>query len=275
MFIVSIIYRFFLFFVLVFVFPFFSEVMGFERKVFQGARAIGITCNFENTNTKEESNLDEFGVMSIYNQGFFADLAKKGIELENLVFYKDETHYFVMTAKKESLLLKGVVREDQPTTAELLAKGNVDIEKLKSYVREVGVNCGLPPNPPFAKTPMGHEDIGIFDFSRKLVSTYPEKFINAPDNDPEKQLLGILVGDALVEPFWPLGTGANRAILASQDAAWSVKGYLEGKAPEQVIHDANISYEVMHCAGPDDLKQTFKQFTIDPHTRYIFKKIVA
>jgi hypothetical protein len=39
----------------------------------------------------------------------------------------------------------------------------------------------------------------------------------------EKQLLGILVGDALVEPFWPLGTGANRAILSSLDAAWSVK----------------------------------------------------
>eukprot|EP00026_Physarum_polycephalum_P006156 Phypoly_transcript_06197.p1 GENE.Phypoly_transcript_06197~~Phypoly_transcript_06197.p1 ORF type:complete len:518 (+),score=100.67 Phypoly_transcript_06197:183-1736(+) len=248
------------------------EVLGFERKVFQGSRAIGITCNFENTNTKEESSLDEFGVMSIYNQSFFAELAKKGLELENLVFYKDETHYFVMTAKKESLLHMGVVREDKPTAAELLAKGNVDIEKLKHFCREVGVSCGLPPDPHFAKTPMGHEDMGIFDFSRKLASTQPEKFLNAPDNDPEKQLLGILVGDALVEPFWPLGTGANRAILAAQDAAWSVKGYIEGKDPEQVIHDANVTYEVMHCVGPEDLKQTFKQFTIDPHTRYVFKK---
>ena len=30
-----------------------------------------------------------------------------GIDLENIVYYKDDTHYFVMTAKKQSLLDKG------------------------------------------------------------------------------------------------------------------------------------------------------------------------
>lgn len=33
----------------------------------------------------------------------------KGIDLENIVYYKDDTHYFVMTAKKQSLLEKGVI----------------------------------------------------------------------------------------------------------------------------------------------------------------------
>lgn len=32
-----------------------------------------------------------------------------GIDLENIVYYKDDTHYFVMTAKKQSLLKKGVI----------------------------------------------------------------------------------------------------------------------------------------------------------------------
>lgn len=32
-----------------------------------------------------------------------------GIDLENIVYYRDNTHYFVMTAKKQSLLDKGVV----------------------------------------------------------------------------------------------------------------------------------------------------------------------
>lgn len=32
-----------------------------------------------------------------------------GIDLENIVYYKDDTHYFVMTAKKQSLLHKGVI----------------------------------------------------------------------------------------------------------------------------------------------------------------------
>lgn len=34
-----------------------------------------------------------------------------GIDLENIVYYKDDTHYFVMTAKKKSLLKKGVIKE--------------------------------------------------------------------------------------------------------------------------------------------------------------------
>lgn len=34
-----------------------------------------------------------------------------GIDLENIVYYRDDTHYFVMTAKKKSLLEKGVIKE--------------------------------------------------------------------------------------------------------------------------------------------------------------------
>ena len=50
-----------------------------------------------------------------FNQKFFNDLNEaKGIALENIVYYKDEVHYFVMTAKKESLLASGVLKEDIP-----------------------------------------------------------------------------------------------------------------------------------------------------------------
>lgn len=46
----------------------------------------------------------------IFNQKFFKELrAATGIDLENIVYYKDETHYFVMTAKKQSLIDKGVI----------------------------------------------------------------------------------------------------------------------------------------------------------------------
>lgn len=52
------------------------------------------------------------GVAFIFNQKFFRDLnSDSGIDLENIVYYKDETHYFVMTAKKHSLLAKGVLIE--------------------------------------------------------------------------------------------------------------------------------------------------------------------
>lgn len=38
-----------------------------------------------------------------------------GIDLENIVYYKDDTHYFVMTAKKKSLLKKGVIKQVRTT----------------------------------------------------------------------------------------------------------------------------------------------------------------
>ena len=41
-----------------------------------------------------------------YTQDLKADT---DIDLENIVYYKDDTHYFVMTAKKDSLLRKGVL----------------------------------------------------------------------------------------------------------------------------------------------------------------------
>ena len=46
----------------------------------------------------------------IFNQKIFKDLkAEMDIELGNIVYYKDDIHYFVMTAKKDSLLRKGVL----------------------------------------------------------------------------------------------------------------------------------------------------------------------
>ena len=89
-------------------FPF---LLGFKRKEFRGKLAIAITANFINRNTTAEASVEEIsGVAFIFNQKFFKDLnAKTGIDLENIVYYKDETHYFVMTAKKKSLLDKGVL----------------------------------------------------------------------------------------------------------------------------------------------------------------------
>lgn len=52
------------------------------------------------------------GVAYIFNQQFFKDMKEAtGVDLENIVYYKDETHYFVMCAKKQSLLEKGVIIE--------------------------------------------------------------------------------------------------------------------------------------------------------------------
>jgi hypothetical protein len=51
--------------------------------------------------------------------------SQKKVHLESFVYYKDETHYFVMTAKKSSLLERGVFKDsckDKPE--ELMQKTN-------------------------------------------------------------------------------------------------------------------------------------------------------
>ncbi len=74
---------------------------------------IAITVNFVNNYTKEECEVEErAGVAFIYDQKFFLDMKRDlGIDLENIVYYKDDTHYFVMTAKKQSLIQRGVIKE--------------------------------------------------------------------------------------------------------------------------------------------------------------------
>ncbi|KAG5261465.1 hypothetical protein AALO_G00284540 [Alosa alosa] len=88
-----------------------NTLPGFRRKEFRGKLAIAITANFINRRTRAEAQAQEIsGVAFIFNQSFFQELrAHTGIDLENIVYYKDDTHYFVMTAKKQSLLKKGVI----------------------------------------------------------------------------------------------------------------------------------------------------------------------
>ena len=37
-------------------------------------------------------------------------MSDTGIDLESIVYYKDDTHYFLMTATKDSLIKKGVFK---------------------------------------------------------------------------------------------------------------------------------------------------------------------
>ena len=98
-----------------------NSMPGFQSKEFRAKLALAITANFVNHNTKDEASVEEIsGVAYVYRQDFFKSLAKEhGIELENIVYYKDETHYFVMTAKKHSLLKKGVLIKVGPSFCRL------------------------------------------------------------------------------------------------------------------------------------------------------------
>ena len=75
--------------------------------------AIAITANFVNNRTTAEAVVEEIsGIAFVYKQDFFNSLYEElGVALENIVYYKDETHYFVMTTKKHSLLDRKVLKK--------------------------------------------------------------------------------------------------------------------------------------------------------------------
>ncbi|KAM6464760.1 F-actin-monooxygenase MICAL2 isoform 13-T14 [Liasis olivaceus] len=245
-----------------------NSLEGFKRKEFRGKLAIAITANFINKNTTAEAKVEEIsGVAFIFNQKFFQDLKEEtGIDLENIVYYKDSTHYFVMTAKKQSLLEKGVIINDFIDTEMLLCVENVDQDNLLSYAREAAdfaTDYQLPALD-FAINHYGQPDVAMFDFT----SMYASENAALIRERHRHQLLVALVGDSLVEPFWPMGTGCARGFLAAFDTAWMVKSWAQGKSPLDILAERESIYRLLPQTTPENISKNFDQYTIDPATRY-------
>ncbi|XP_026222441.1 protein-methionine sulfoxide oxidase mical3a isoform X5 [Anabas testudineus] len=245
-----------------------NTLPGFRRKEFRGKLAIAITANFINRNTTAEAKVEEIsGVAFIFNQKFFQELREAtGIDLENIVYYKDDTHYFVMTAKKQSLLEKGVILHDYADTELLLSRANVDQAALLSYAREAAdfsTNHQLP-TLDFAINHYGQPDVAMFDFTCMYAS---ENAALVRQRNGHK-LLVALVGDSLLEPFWPMGTGIARGFLAAMDSGWMVKSWAQGKTPLEVLAERESIYRLLPQTTPENVSKNFSQYCVDPTTRY-------
>ncbi|XP_043100129.1 F-actin-monooxygenase MICAL2 isoform X7 [Puntigrus tetrazona] len=245
-----------------------NSLEGFRRKEFRGKLAIAITANFINRNTTAEAKVEEIsGVAFIFNQKFFQDLRQEtGIDLENIVYYKDNTHYFVMTAKKQSLLDKGVIIHDYIDTEALLNSENVNQEALLAYAREAAdyaTHYQLP-TLDYAMNHCGQPDVAMFDFTSMYASESAalvrERFGHG--------VLVALVGDSLLEPFWPMGTGCARGFLAAFDTAWMVKSWAQGRNPLEVLAERESLYRLLPQTTPENIAKNFDLYTIDPGTRY-------
>ncbi|KAM5299035.1 F-actin-monooxygenase MICAL3 isoform 2-T2 [Ctenodactylus gundi] len=245
-----------------------NTLEGFRRKEFRGKLAIAITANFINRNTTAEAKVEEIsGVAFIFNQKFFQELREAtGIDLENIVYYKDDTHYFVMTAKKQSLLDKGVILHDYADTELLLSRENVDQEALLNYAREAADFSTQQqlPSLDFAINHYGQPDVAMFDFTCMYAS---ENAALVREQNGHK-LLVALVGDSLLEPFWPMGTGIARGFLAAMDSAWMVRSWSLGASPLEVLAERESVYRLLPQTTPENVSKNFSQYSIDPVTRY-------
>ncbi|XP_073400203.1 F-actin-monooxygenase MICAL3 isoform X12 [Dendrobates tinctorius] len=245
-----------------------NTLAGFRRKEFRGKLAIAITANFINRNTTAEAKVEEIsGVAFIFNQKFFQELREAtGIDLENIVYYKDDTHYFVMTAKKQSLLEKGVILQDYADTEMLLSRANVDQEALQNYATEAArfsTHQQLP-SLDFAINHYGQPDVAMFDFT----CMYASENAGLVRERNGHRLLVALVGDSLLEPFWPMGTGIARGFLAALDSAWMVRSWAYGASPLEVLAERESIYRLLPQTTPENVSKNFSQYSLDPTTRY-------
>ncbi|XP_077449439.1 protein-methionine sulfoxide oxidase mical3a-like isoform X2 [Stigmatopora argus] len=246
-----------------------NTLPGFRRKEFRGKLALAITANFKNRNTRAEAKVEEIsGVASIFNQKFFKDLRQEtGIDLENMVYYKDETHYFVMTAKKHSLLHKRVILQDFADTEMLLSRENVDQKALQAFARTAADFCtnGQLPSLDFAVNHYGRPDVAVFDFT----SMYAAENAAVVRVRHGHRLLVTLVGDSLLEPFWPMGTGVARGFLAALDASWMIRRWCQGDLPLEVLAERESLYRLLAQTTPENMQKNIALYSLDPSSRYV------
>ena len=245
-----------------------NTLQGFPRKEFRGKLAIAITCNFVNNNTTADARVQEIsGVALIYNQEFFQNLKDKtGIELENIVYYKDETHYFVMTAKKNSLLQKGVIKQDSKDVVKLLSAANVSHPALLEYARQAANFCTnyQLPTMEFARNAYQKEDVAMFDFTSLHQSQNASRIFERQG----KRLLICVAGDTLLEPFWPTGSGLARGFLGVFDAAWMIRGFGNGKDSLELLQERESIFKLLPQTTPDTLLKDHDKYSINPSSRY-------
>jgi flavin-dependent dehydrogenase len=159
-------------------------------------------------------------------------------DVESLIYYKASFHnYVIITPTRDNLVQHGLsgkvytlgVGRDNISKEKLEEK-----DKLRRYVAGVVKAAGIPldetlPNGGFVKAP---NDCMSFDFAECWNT--PKNFaFNLPPPDYDTDQHGewegsrlvapvCLCGDALLEPFWPLGLGLKRGWQALMDTCWAV-----------------------------------------------------
>lgn len=239
-----------------------SEQSGINRFIFSRKEAIGLVCYFQNLGTTEEKKVTEFSWTVQFKQQKFAQMREIGIDLENIVYYRGEMHYIVMTPKRQNLLDQGVFKVNYPQVSDLVNDENVDRDLLKEYVKRVVKFLQIPQKAEFQR-------LRMFDFSTR---TRADKAASILSANGKKLYVG-LIGDALLEPFWPEGLGTCRGFFGALDGAWMI-AQAGQVADEQLLADRELAYRVVqHVSGfrRDDLQKNVRKYSVDPRTRYTIK----
>jgi len=155
------------------------------------------------------------------DDSLFARIERAGVRVETIEYLKGETHFIAANVSKASLLDYGALREDRPTSAQLLQADNLDNAHLLVLARDLATAMNIPASAPFFPV----NPVQLFDYSSRARCLVPGKVL-AADGASVASLgadgpLVMPVGDALLEPFWPQGLGSNRGFHTAMSAVYA------------------------------------------------------
>ena len=125
------------------------------------------------------------------------------------------TRTFKTAMKPAALHAAGIIRHLH-SDPHACAAGNVDRQRLIAFARSVATFVGHSPDRPFALTTRGEPDVALFDFAKRACDL-PCRCLEASGRRPRTSY------DSAIGPFWPLGTGSNRAVVGAYDACHATR----------------------------------------------------
>ena len=177
-----------------------------------------------------------------------------------------------MTATRKSLLDRRVLRENKGNRDDLMASGNIDKEEMYRFAIDAAeysteaLSQKLPTRE-FALDHRGNPDVSVFDFTDLYCASNASRVKLVGGH----KLIMACVGDSLLQPFWPEGTGCARGFLSAMNAAWMLRRYAEGTKMINILAERENLYKMLKQTTDgvgSVLRDEYRSYTIDPETRY-------
>ncbi|KAG3027717.1 hypothetical protein JG687_00002272 [Phytophthora cactorum] len=236
-----------------------AQPAGISRFVYSNKEALGIVCYFPNLGTSDETKAKEFSWTAQLKHPMLDKLREIGIDLENVVYYRGEMHYLVMTPKRQNLVDLRVVNEDRPSSTDLVMDDNINNSALHEFVKSIVDFAGIPRKTDFTR-------VSLFDFS---ALTRADKAASVLSSHGKKLYVG-LIGDSLLEPVWHDEVGTCSGFLSALDGVWMVT-QIDRKSDEHLLADREAAYQVtMRLSGNhrEEMQKNVRKYTVDPRSRY-------
>ncbi|OWZ09214.1 hypothetical protein PHMEG_00018121 [Phytophthora megakarya] len=236
-----------------------ADPAGINRFAFCRKEALGIVCYFPNLGTSDEMKAKEFSWTAQKKHPMLEKLREVGLDLENVVYYRGEMHYLVMTPKRQNLLDLKVVNENRSSSTDLVMDDNVNMSTLHEFVKNIVDFAGIPRKTDFSR-------VSLFDFSSL---TRADKAASILTSHGKKLYVG-LIGDSLLEPVWHENIGAYRGFMSALDGVWMVT-QIGKKTDEQLLADREAAYQVLQRLSErnrEEMQKHVRKYTVDPKSRY-------